>query len=257
MKWWVATSPGADSAWGTADDTISGLRELHLDQNAAIGAIAWHSTPGADSAWDTKDDVVDTGTRYEWNKSVLARIWTSNAAGPDGVIATADDPPSNLATFTNDANGHLLEQAFFGAAGADDKWLTADDVEQARTTYEFNTAGTEGLLRNYGSPGADGKWGTGDDVITSMARPKGKTYRVADAVVYYTQSGADTVWTTADGVIGGVLTVDCAKAVIRSYSSAGPDTTWQTSDDTIGSYQWLSGRAECLGVACAVLTGPN
>lgn len=257
LKWWSASKPGADGTWGTPDDDVSGLRDLRLDDRAAVGAIVWHSARGADGTWDTNDDVIDLANRYEWDKTALLRLWTSTSSGTDGAWGTVDDPPSNVATFTNDANGHLLEQKFLGAAGADGTWLTADDVQQGRTTYEFNSAGTEGVLRNYTAKGNDGAWGTSDDVIGAVIRPKGKTYRVADTVVYYNQPGKDGSWATPDDVIASVLVVDCAKAIIWRYSAPGPDATWQTADDVVGSYEWMTGRADCLVAACTAMTGPN
>lgn len=257
LKWWAASKPGADATWGTPDDEVSGLRDFRLDDRAAVGAIVWHTARGADATWDTTDDVISLANRYEWDKTALVRLWTSGSAGTDGSWGTSDDPPSNVAVFTNDANGHLLEQKFFGEAGADGKFLTTDDVQSGRTTYEFNSTGTEGVLRSFTSKGSDDVWGTSDDVIGSVMRPSGKTYRVANKIVVYTQPGGDGQWATPDDVIGSLLVVDCAKAAIWRYSGAGADAKWQTADDVVQSYEWLTGRADCLVAACTAMTGPN
>ena len=37
LKWWAASKPGPDGTWGTPDDDVTALRDLRLDDRAAVG----------------------------------------------------------------------------------------------------------------------------------------------------------------------------------------------------------------------------
>lgn len=272
---------GPDGILFTGDDLIvSYLSNTYDGGNHLIRSVTY-TGPGPDISWFTADDTALTYTTFSYSQGQRVRAITyggvlTNAAGPDGILFTADDVITGRMDFANNGTGQVTRTTFY-AAGPDGIWVTADDTITGYTNNGYDgfgnqiflismigpgpdgtwfnaddevggynstpTAGNGNLLSNidFVGPGTDGIWFTADDVVSSVTKRVTYTYDTLGRVARQAtlDAGSDGIAGNADdqGIWSSYLYDDNGLLLRRLiHTSAGSDGIWLSSDDPVSSY---------------------
>lgn len=200
----------------------------------------------------------------------LAKRVVTNAAGPDTIWFTPDDPrtqhfefslgsdgqpifekqftpgtdlPGDMVNFCMsyryDANKLMTERTYSNSAGPDAMFCTPDDVPNNNTIYQYMGSVLTGFIY-YTNPGTDNTWRTPDDrcsVYWDYEYDAATTLKTRDV---YHSCGSDGLPHNTDDTTNMYwqyeYNADGLVTKVTQFTSPGTDTMWFTADDVPGAY---------------------